>query len=159
MTETPYDRLEALGLTLPPIRSAAGAYVPARRAGALLFLSGRGGSDPDGTVAAGQVGSTVTPEEAHEHARSAGLQLLAAAHEELGDLGRIEAVVKLLGMVNAVPGFKGHPGVIDGCSTLFADVLGPAGAHARSAVGVASLPHDMSVEVEAILLVSPESGE
>ncbi|WP_420006321.1 RidA family protein [Arenibacterium sp. LLYu02] len=159
MTETPYDRLAALGLSLPPIRAAAGAYVPARRAGALLFLSGRGGSAPDGTVATGQVGSAVTPEEAHEHAHSAGLQLLAAAHAELGDLGRIEAVVKLLGMVNAVPGFKGHPGVIDGCSTLFADVLGPAGVHTRSAVGVASLPHDMSVEIEAILLVTPQPGE
>ncbi len=95
----------------------------------------------------------MTTAEAHDHARSAGLQLLAAAQAELGDLGRIRAVVKLLGMVNAVPGYRDHPKVIDGCSDLFLQVLGEAGRHARSAVGVASLPHDMSVEVEAILLV------
>lgn len=150
---TPYDRLRELGLELPPVRKAAGAYVPGRLAGNLLFLSGRGGAHADGTVASGRVGETVTSEEAHVHARSAGLQLLAAAHAELGDLGRVQAVVKLLGMVNAVPGYREHPKVIDGCSELFLHVLGEAGRHARSAVGVGSLPHDMTVEVEAILLV------
>ncbi|MAB01038.1 MAG: hypothetical protein CMN87_07790 [Stappia sp.] len=150
---TPYDRLRELGLELPPVRKAAGAYVPGRLAGNLLFLSGRGGAHADGTVASGRVGETVTTEEAHVHARSAGLQLLAAAHAELGDLGRVQAVVKLLGMVNAVPGYREHPKVIDGCSELFLHVLGEAGRHARSAVGVGSLPHDMTVEVEAILLV------
>ena len=150
---TPYDRLRELGLELPPVRKAAGAYVPGRLAGNLLFLSGRGGAHADGTVASGRVGETVTTEEAHVHARSAGLQLLAAAHAELGYLGRVQAVVKLLGMVNAVPGYREHPKVIDGCSELFLHVLGEAGRHARSAVGVGSLPHDMTVEVEAILLV------
>lgn len=150
---TPYDRLRELGLELPPVRKAAGSYVPGRLAGNLLFLSGRGGAGADGEVASGRVGETVTTEEAHEHARSAGLQLLAAAHAHLGDLGRVQAVVKLLGMVNAVPHYRDHPKVIDGCSDLFLAVLGEAGRHARSAVGVGSLPHDMSVEVEAILLV------
>ncbi|SDU45264.1 RidA family protein [Stappia sp. ES.058] len=150
---TPYDRLRELGLELPPVRKAAGAYVPGLLAGNLLFLSGRGGAHADSTVASGRVGETTTTEEAHVHARSAGLQLLAAAHAELGDLGRVQAVVKLLGMVNAVPGYREHPKVIDGCSELFLHVLGEAGRHARSAVGVGSLPHDMTVEVEAILLV------
>lgn len=150
---TPYDRLRELGLTLPSVRRAAGAYVPGRLVGNLLFLSGRGGAHADGEVASGRVGETVTTEEAHAHARSAGLQLLAAAHAELGDLGRVQAVIKLFGMVNAKPGYKDHPRVIDGCSELFLDVLGEAGRHARSAVGVGSLPHDMTVEVEAILLV------
>lgn len=159
MSGTPYSRLEALGLSLPPIRRAAGAYIPARRAGDLLFLSGRGGSHADGSVASGEVGSAVTTEEAYQHARTAGLQLLAAAHAELGDLGRIRAVVKLLGMVNAARGYAEHPRVIDGCSDLFLDVLGDAGRHARSAVGVGSLPHNMSVEVEAILLVAPSRDD
>ncbi|EKF40136.1 translation initiation inhibitor protein [Nitratireductor indicus C115] len=150
---SPYDRLAAMGLELPPVRKAAGAYVPARLAGGLMFLSGRGGAGADGKVVSGRVGETVSTAEAHEHARSAGLQLLAAAHVELGDLARIKAVVKLLGMVNAVPGYREHPKVIDGCSELFLSVLGEAGRHARSAVGVGSLPHDMTVEVEAILLV------
>lgn len=150
---SPLERLRELGLELPPVRGAAGSYVPARRAGPLLFLSGRGGAGADGQIASGRVGESVTTDEAQAHARSAGLQLLAAAQAELGDLGRIRAVVKLLGMVNAVPGYRDHPKVIDGCSDLFLQVLGEAGRHARSAVGVASLPHDMSVEVEAILLV------
>jgi enamine deaminase RidA (YjgF/YER057c/UK114 family) len=154
---SPYEKLAALGLELPAIRKAAGAYVPARRAGDLLFLSGRGGASADDTVASGRVGETVTTQEAREHAQSAGLQLLAAAHAELGDLGQIRAVVKLLGMVNAVPGYREHPKVIDGCSDLFIAVLGDVGRHARSAIGVGSLPHDMSVEVEAILLVDPRN--
>lgn len=159
MSGTPYTRLDALGLALPTVRSAAGAYIPARRAGDLLYLSGRGGNHPDGTIASGEIGSTVTTEEAYLHARTAGLQLLAAAHAELGDLGRIRAVVKLLGMVNAVRGYAEHPKVIDGCSDLFLEVLGDAGRHARSAVGVASLPHNMSVEVEAVLLVTSSKDD
>ena len=88
----------------------------------------------------------------HE-ARLTGLQLLATANSALGDLSRIEAVVKLLGMVNAEPDFADHPKVINGCSDLFVDVLGDAGRHARSAVGMGSLPNRMAVEIEAIFLV------
>lgn len=154
MTMSPYDRLEALGLVLPPLRKSAGAYVPARFAGNFLYLSGRGGAEIDGSVATGVVGADFSTEQAYLHAQSACLQLLAAAHDALGDLGRIEAVVKVFGLVNALPGYGDHPKVIDGCSDLLQNVLGDKGRHARSAVGVSSLPQNMSVEVEAILLIS-----
>jgi enamine deaminase RidA (YjgF/YER057c/UK114 family) len=92
-------------------------------------------------------------EEAYAEARLTGLNLLAVAKSALGELGRIEAVVKLLGMVNAEPDFADHPKVINGCSDLLVAVLGEAGRHARSAVGMGSLPNGMAVEIEAILLV------
>jgi enamine deaminase RidA (YjgF/YER057c/UK114 family) len=97
------------------------------------------------------VGLDLSVGAARLHARDAGLQLLGPAKAALGELGRIGAVVKLNGMVNAVEGFTGHPTVIDGCSQLFLEVLGEAGRHARTSMGGASLPHGMSVEVEAIL--------
>jgi enamine deaminase RidA (YjgF/YER057c/UK114 family) len=96
---------------------------------------------------------TATVEEGYADARRTGLQLLAIAKAALGELSRIRAVVKLLGMVNAEPDFADHPKVINGCSDLFVEVLGEAGRHARSAVGMGSLPNRMTVEIEAILLV------
>ncbi len=92
-------------------------------------------------------------EEAYGDARLTGLNLLAVAKSALGELGRIEAVVKLLGMVNAEPDFSDHPKVINGCSDLLVEILGEAGRHARSAVGMGSLPNRMTVEIEAILLI------
>lgn len=157
MAETFDARLAAVGLRLPAVRPAAGAYLPARRAGNLLFLSGRGGADDAGQVATGLVGADVSIQQAYLHAQSAGLQLLSAAHAELGDLGRIQAVAKLFGMVRAVADFKDHSQVINGCSDLFVQVLGDVGRHARSAVGVASLPHGMSVEIEAVLVIKQSS--
>jgi enamine deaminase RidA (YjgF/YER057c/UK114 family) len=95
----------------------------------------------------------MTVEDAYQEARLTGLNLLAVARQALGTLDRIEAVVKLLGMVNAEPDFADHPKVINGCSDLLVEVLGEAGRHARSAVGMGSLPNRMAVEIEAILLV------
>ena len=103
----------------------------------------------------GKVGAEVSVDEAYQRARRVGLGLLAATRQALGSLDRVETVVKMLGMVNAVPDFKDQPKVINGCSDLFVEVFGEAGKHARSAVGMGSLPNQISVEIECILLVKP----
>jgi enamine deaminase RidA (YjgF/YER057c/UK114 family) len=150
---TPEQRLEQLGLTLPPLSTPVANYVPYRLAGNLLYLSGQGPKRPDGSYRVGRLGRDISVEDAYQEARMVGLGLLAVAKAALGSLDRIEAVVKLLGMVNAEPDFADHPKVINGCSDLFVEVLGEAGRHARSAVGMGSLPNRMAVEIEAILLV------
>jgi enamine deaminase RidA (YjgF/YER057c/UK114 family) len=154
-TSTPERRLAALGLTLPAVPVPVANYVPFRLAGNLLFLSGQGPKLPDGSFQAGRVGKDASVDDGYRAARTTGLQLLAVAKSALGELSRIEAVVKLLGMVNAEPDFTDHPKVINGCSDLLVEVLGEAGRHARSAVGMGSLPNRMIVEIEAILLVRP----
>jgi enamine deaminase RidA (YjgF/YER057c/UK114 family) len=127
--------------------------VPYRWAGNLLYLSGQGPRRTDGTYKPGRLGRDMTIEEGYQEARLTTLNMLAVAKAALGDLSRIEAVVKLLGMVNAEPDFGDHPKVINGCSDLLVEVLGEAGRHARSAVGMGSLPNRMAVEIEAILLI------
>jgi enamine deaminase RidA (YjgF/YER057c/UK114 family) len=141
-------RLQELKITLPPLGGPMGNYVPARRAGNLLFLSGRG----PGAVA-GKVGDTITVDQAYQHARTVGLSLIAVMKQELGDLDKVKGILKVLGMVNAVPGFGDHPKVINGCSDLLVEVFGDAGRHARSAVGMGSLPAQIPVEIELIALV------
>jgi enamine deaminase RidA (YjgF/YER057c/UK114 family) len=150
---TPEEKLISLGLVLPEVPVPVANYVPYRWAGNLLYLSGQGPKRPDGTYRPGRLGRDATIEEAYEEARLTGLNLLTVAKSALGELNRIEAVVKLLGMVNAEPDFSDHPKVINGCSNLLVEVLGEAGRHARSAVGMGSLPNRMMVEIEAILLV------
>jgi enamine deaminase RidA (YjgF/YER057c/UK114 family) len=129
-------------------------YVNAVRTGNLLYLAGKGpaGSPP------GIVGKDFTIEQAYQHARSTGLALLAVMRDELGSLDRVKRVVKVLGMVNAVPGFGDQPKVINGCSDLFVEVFGERGKHARSAVGMGSLPNNIPVEIEVIVEVSSASG-
>lgn len=117
----------------------------------MLYLSGQGPREDDGYLHTGKVGGNVSVEEAYKHARLTGINLLAVMQSALGDLGRVKQVVKLLGMVNAVPDFADHPSVINGCSDLFIDVFGEAGNHARSAVGFGSLPGNITVEIEAII--------
>ncbi len=146
------DRLRELGLTLPTLPPPGGNYVPFRRDGHVIYLSGQGPRKPDGTVHVGKVGRDVTVEEAYEHAKLIGLGLLAAVKLAAGDLDRVE-VLKLLGMVNAVPEFTQQPKVINGCSDLLVAVLGERGRHARSAVGMGSLPNGMTVEIEAVMRV------
>src|ERR1700730_16655702 len=150
---TPEQRLEALGLTLPPVPTPVANYVPYRFNGNVLYLSGQGPKRPDGSYRAGRLGRDISVEEAYQEARLTGLGLLAAAKAALGSLERIEAVLKLLRMSTAEPDFADHPKVITGCSDLLVEVLGEAGRHARSAVGMGSLPNRMAVEIEAILLV------
>ena len=152
---TPEERLAAMGLTLPDVPTPMANYVPYRFAGSLLFLSGQGPKRADGTFEVGKLGRDATVEAGYRASRLTGLQLLAVAKAATGDLSRIEAVVKLLGMVNAEPDFGAHPQVINGCSDLFVEVLGDAGRHARSAVGMGSLPNGIMVEIEAILMIRP----
>jgi enamine deaminase RidA (YjgF/YER057c/UK114 family) len=146
-------RLRELGIELPAPSPPGGNYVPAMRAGDLLFLSGAGPARPDGSMVTGKVGNRgLSVDAAREAARLTGLQLLAVLKAELGDLDRVRQVVKLFGMVNCAPGFNQTPAVINGCSDLLVDVLGDAGRGARSAVGMAELPFDISVEIEAVVL-------
>jgi enamine deaminase RidA (YjgF/YER057c/UK114 family) len=144
------QRLVELGIELPPVTPPAASYVSAVRTGNLVFLSGAG-PVADGRLPKGKVGRDVTAEEAAAHARQVGINLLAVLRAELGTLDSARRVVKLLGMVNAVPEFTDHPTVINGCSDLLVEVFGSG--HARSAVGVGSLPSGMTVEIEAIVEV------
>jgi enamine deaminase RidA (YjgF/YER057c/UK114 family) len=146
------DNLAKLGLTLPVMPSPIANYVRFKRVGDMVYLSGQGPRKPDGTSHTGKVGDDVTWEQAYEHARLTGLGLLSAMKEAAGSLDRVE-VVKVLGMVNATPGFADHPKVINGCSDLFVAVLGENGRHARSAVGMGSLPGSITVEIEVIIRV------
>jgi enamine deaminase RidA (YjgF/YER057c/UK114 family) len=119
--------------------------------GNLLYLSGQGPREADGSFHTGKVGQEVTIEQAYQDARLTGLNLLAVMQGALGELDRIERVVKLLGMVNGTPDFLEHPQVINGCSDLMVEVFEEKGRHARSAVGMGSLPNNITVEVEAIV--------
>ena len=152
---TPEQRLEKMGIVLPDVPAPQANYVPYRFAGNLLYLSGQGPKRADGTFSTGRLGRDVDVAQGYEDARLTGLQLLAAAKAALGELSRVEAVIKLLGMVNAEPDFGDQPKVINGCSDLFVAVFGESGRHARSAVGMGSLPNRITVEIEAILLVKP----
>jgi len=148
-------RLKELGLELGKVSSPVANYVNAVRTGNLLFLAGKGPRpDAGGKRPSGKVGRDYTADEAYQHARTVGLDLLAVMRTELGSLDRVKRVVKLLGMVNAVPEFADHPRVINGCSDLFVEVFGDAGRHARSAVGMGSLPSGIPVEIEAIIEVT-----
>jgi enamine deaminase RidA (YjgF/YER057c/UK114 family) len=147
------QRLADLGLTLPPPAKPLGNYVPFRLAGNLLYLSGVGPRRADETMITGKVGADLTVEQAYEAAKLCGLNLLVNMIAAVGTLERVDTVLKVLGMVNAVPTFTNHPKVIDGCTDLFVQVLGEGGRPARSAVGMGSLPGNISVEVEAIVLV------
>ena len=149
------ENLKKLGLTLPTIPTPVGTYVPWKRDGNTIYLSGQGPRDANGKHITGKVGKDVTVEQAYEHAKLVGLGLLAATRQALGSLDRVEAVIKLLGMVNSAPTFGQQPKVINGCSDLFVEVFGDAGKHARSAVGMGSLPNGMSVEIEGIIAIKP----
>jgi enamine deaminase RidA (YjgF/YER057c/UK114 family) len=125
-----------------------------RVSGGQAYVSGHGPLDGSEILVAGKVGADVTPERGYEAARLTALSVLASLKQELGELDRVLRWVKLLGLVNCTPGFNGTPGVINGFSDLILELWGDAGRHARSAIGAAELPFDMSVEVEAIVEVS-----
>jgi enamine deaminase RidA (YjgF/YER057c/UK114 family) len=137
-----------LKIDLGPVGAPVANYVNAVRAGNLLFLAGKG----PGKVS-GKVGREFSVEQGYQHARAVGLALLAVMRDELGSLDNVKRVVKVLGMVNAMPEFTDHPKVINGCSDLFVEVFGDKGKHARSAVGMGSLPGNISVEIEAVLRI------
>ena len=149
-------RLRALGIDLPKVSSPVANYVNAVQAGNLLFLAGKGPLPVEGKRPSGKVGRDYTVEQAYQFARSTGLDLLAVMRTELGSLDRVKRVVKVLGMVNAVPEFHDQPKVINGVSDLFVEVFGDRGKHARSAVGMGSLPMGIPVEVECIVEIEPK---
>jgi enamine deaminase RidA (YjgF/YER057c/UK114 family) len=151
---TPEENLKRLKNDLGTVSAPVANYVNAVRTGNLLFLAGKGPrADASGKRPQGKVGREYTAEQAYQHARSVGLDLLAVMRQELGSLDKVKRVVKVLGMVNAVPEFTDHPKVINGCSDLFVEVLGERGKHARSAVGMGSLPMGIPVEIECIVEV------
>ncbi len=154
------QRLRALGLVLPaPLQLPAGASLPfpwVRVVGTRALISGHGPTDADGSLAQplGKVGAEVTLEQARAAARLTGLAILASLQRELGDLDRIDRWLRVFGMVNSAPGFNRQPAVVNGFTELIVEVFGAdAGAHARSAVGMAELPFDIPVEIEGEVLL------
>lgn len=151
---TPEARLSELGLQLPDVAAPLAAYVPAVKSGNLIFTAGQLPWRDGVLVATGKVGADVDPALAKEAARFCALNALAAVRSITGDLSAVTKVVKVVGFVASAPNFTGQPDVVNGASELIGQVFGDAGAHARSAVGVASLPVDTAVEVELIVEVA-----
>lgn len=147
---TPQARLAELGLVLPPVASPVAAYVPAVRTGSYVYTAGQLPLAEGKLLATGKVGTDISAGEAARLARTCALNGLAAVASVAGGLGAIRRIVKVTGFVASSPGFTGQPQVLNGASELLLEVLGEAGRHARSAVGVAELPLDAPVEVELI---------
>jgi enamine deaminase RidA (YjgF/YER057c/UK114 family) len=151
------DKLAELGLELPaPPAAPPGVLLPfkwVRVSGDYAYISGHGPLDGSEVLVQGKVGADVSPERGYEAARLTALSIFASLQHELGDLDRVTGWVKALGLVNCAPGFSGTPGVINGFTELVVELWEDAGRHARSAIGAAELPFEMSVEVEAIVEV------
>jgi enamine deaminase RidA (YjgF/YER057c/UK114 family) len=146
-------RLAALGIALPPVAAPVAAYVPARRSGSFVYTSGQLPTVDGALARRGKVGADVSPDEAADLARTCALNALAAVDALVG-LDAVVGVVKVVGFVASAPDFTGQPTVVNGASNLLGEVFGAAGAHARSAVGVAVLPLDAPVEVEIVVEVA-----
>lgn len=147
------DRLAELGLSLPEVPAPVAAYVPAVRAGNWVYVSGQTPFRDGKLRVKGKVGKDVTLEDAYEEAKQCALNIMAAVKSVAGSLDNVERIVKLVGFVASMPDFTDAPKVVNGASELFVQVFGDKGKHARSAVGVASLPLDCCVEVEAVVLL------
>lgn len=150
---SPEQRLAALGLALPTVTAPRGNFDAWVLDGHTLYLSGKGSPLREDMDSVPKVGREISAAQAREHAREVGLHLIATMQQALGDLSRVQRVVKVLGLVNATPDFMQHTEVVNGCSDLLVEVFGEAGRHARSAVGVGSLPRGFAVEIEAIVRV------
>lgn len=146
-------KLKDLGIQLMEPTKPLANYVKAVRTGNLLFLAGHGPTRADGTNITGKVGADLTIEQGYEAARQTAISLLSTLKGELGDLNKVKRVVKVLGMVNCPADFTDQPKVINGCSDLLVAVFGDKGKHARSAVGMGSLPSNIAVEIEIIVEV------
>ncbi len=150
------ERLREHGIHLPSVPPRPiGAFANVVIHAGLAWVSGQGPVHPDGRLEMGKVGRDVSPEVARTHARMVGLNMLAALHGALGDLNRIERVVKLQGLVNAVDTFRQHPFVIDGASELMLQVFGEIGVHGRTSFGVSSLPNNITVEIDGVFALRP----
>ena len=146
-------KLKDLGIELPQAPKPLANYVPAVRAGSLLFVSGHGPYNDGMTVTSGKLGKELTIDQGYQTARNVALNCLASIKATIGDLDKVKRVVKLLGMVNCTEDFKDQPKVMNGASDLLAQVFGDAGKHARSAVGMQALPNGIPVEIEMIVEV------
>jgi enamine deaminase RidA (YjgF/YER057c/UK114 family) len=147
------QRLKELGVTLHTPDRPLANYVHAVRTGNLVFLAGHGPRKPEGGMVIGKVGREIDLEQGKEAARLVAINLLSSLKAEIGDLNKVKRIVKVLGMVNADPSFTNHPEVINGCSDLLVAIFGDRGRHARSAVGMGSLPRNIPVEIEMIVEV------
>ena len=150
------DRIKELGHTLPGPSAPGGNYVPAVAvpSAGLVYTAGNVARRPDGTMIVGKLGADLTVEQGYEAAKVTALNLLGVLKAELGDLDRVNRIVKLLCMVNSAPDFGDQPAVANGASDLFVEIFGDKGRHARSAVGMAGLPGGVCVEIEMIVEVS-----
>ena len=151
--QTPEERLKEKGIVLTAPSAPVANYVNVVRVGNLLFLSGKGPGKPDGSYVIGKVGKDLTIEQGYDAARLAAISHLSVLKAELGDLSKVKRIVKVLGMVNCTDDFKDQPKVINGYSDLMVEIFGDKGKHARSAVGMSSLPLGIAVEVEVIVEV------
>jgi len=147
---TPEERMREMGIDLPDVVPPVASYVPTARTGSLVYTAGQVPMVKGELGVTGKVGAEVSPEEAAKQARICALNAIAALKAEVGELSRVVRIVKVVGFVASAPDFFGQPQVVNGASDLLAEVFGDAGKHARSAVGVAVLPHDVPVEVELI---------
>lgn len=146
-SQTPEERLQQLNIELPEVKQPVANFVKWRRVGNLIFLSG------EGSEAKGKLGSDLTVEEGYEAARATGIKILSTLKAATGDLGNIKQFVKVRGMVNSEPDFYDQPAVINGFSDLMVEVFGEKGKHARAAVGHATLPFNIAIEIEVIVEV------
>jgi enamine deaminase RidA (YjgF/YER057c/UK114 family) len=149
------EKLKELGYSLPQAPQPIGTYVGAVQTGNLVFVSGHGPRRPDGTSMQGKVGGELSREQGYEAARLCMLGCLASIKRAIGDLDKVQRVVKVLGMVNCTEDFGEQPAVINGGSDLLVELFGERGRHARSAVGMQGLPNNIPVEIELIVEVSP----
>jgi len=148
-------KLTALGVTIPKKNPSKGNILSAVRVGNLVYLSGHGPDKPGGGQILGKVGDNLSVEQGKEAAKLCGVALLAALKNEIGDLNKVKRVVKVLGLVNSTPTLTQQPQVINGFTDFMVEVFGESGKHARSAIGVASLPSGIAVEIEMIVEVEP----
>ena len=153
--QSPEHKLKSLGIELPEITEPVANYVHAVRVGNMLYLSGKGPKLPDGSYVKGKLGKDLTVEQGKNAARWVAINQLAVLKKELGSLHRVKRIVKVLGMVNCTSDFEQQPAVINGFSDLMVEVFGEKGKHARSAVGMSSLPFGIAVEIEMIVEITP----
>ncbi len=151
--QTPEENLKAKNIELPAVPKPVASYVNVVRSGNLIFLSGKGPLKKDGTYITGKLGKDLTIEQGYEAARLTAIIQIAVLKDYLGDLSKIKRIVKVLGIVNGTPEFYDQPKVINGFSDLIVEIFGEKGKHARSAIGVSSLPMNICVEVELIVEV------
>ena len=149
--QSPEEKLMQMGITLPAAPNPAANYVNVVRTGNLLYLAGKGPNGPDGKYITGKLGQDLTIEQGYEAAKSVAVNQIAVLKAELGDLSKVKRIIKVNGMINTTPDFTDHSKVMNGFSDMMVAVFGEKGKHARSSVGMCSLPFNIAVEVEMIV--------